>query len=255
MSLLPRMRWSVNILKVVAADSGAAILSDNFEPLHVVASSAVLVLPPYRKAEVCITEPIFAPVSEGHQLVVHELELCHGFLKKVSADVIHLDMSMGSIALEVLSPVQLSNMKISNRARTNVLKILPKLRKIATDIKRTYNIDVLAIGKDSVPVRVAELTAGAYAVLYMAEKVVKENKMFRLGLPAKCSVRIGGNTVVLESLKPAEHDVIGYAQSKENFLEKVEICEMPNPCARGFRVLEISPKCMEKEKNKVGAKK
>lgn len=229
-------------MKVVAADSGAAILNEQYEPLQVVASAVVLVSPPYRRATACFSEPIFAKVGEGHQLVVHELELCYTFLKQVTADVVHLDMSMGSLALEELSPVQLSNMKISSKARMNVLKILPKLRKIATDIKRTYNIDVIAIGKDSIPVRIAELTAGAHAVLYTIEKAVKEKKKERLGLPAECSAKITGNTITLESLIPAEHDTIGYATSKENLLENVEVSEMPNPCARRFRLLEINPK-------------
>jgi len=227
---------------VVAADSGAALLDDYFEPLQIVASAVVLVSFPYRRVDACFSEPIFAKVGEGHQLVVHELELCHNFLKKAAADVVHLDMSLGSISLEELSPVQLSNMKVSSKARMNVIKILPKLRKIATDIKRNYNIDVIAIGKDSIPVRIAELTAGAHAVLYVAEKVTKERKKEILGLPAECSARIAGNTVTLESLIPAEHDVAGYAVSEENFSEKVEILEMPNPCARRFRLLEINPK-------------
>lgn len=229
-------------MKVVAADSGAAILNERYEPLQVVASAVVLVLPPYKRASAYFSEPIFAKVGEGHQLVVHELELCQNFLKKVSADVVHLDMSMGSLALEELSPVQLSNMKISSKAKMNVLKILPKLRKLATDIKRTYNIDVVAIGKDSIPVRIAELTAGAHAVLYAVERAVKEKRKERLGLPAECSAKITGNTVTLESLIPAEHDIIGYATSQENLLERVEISETPNPCARRFRLLEINPK-------------
>ncbi|MFQ5621744.1 MAG: DUF4152 family protein, partial [Candidatus Nanoarchaeia archaeon] len=78
---------------MVAADSGAAILNNTFEPLQVVAASAVLVEPPYTRISCCLAEPIFAEVETGPLLVVHELELCWNLLKEVKAEVVHLDMS------------------------------------------------------------------------------------------------------------------------------------------------------------------
>jgi len=227
---------------VVAADSGAAVLNDHFRPLLVVAAAAVLVEPPYRKISYCLAEPIFAKVENGHLLVVHELELCQRVLKEVKADEVHLDMSLGGLSLEELSLIQLSKMRISNRARGRISMILPKIRKIASDIKRVYGIDVLAIGKDSIPVRIAELTCGAYAVLYCAERSVKEKSVLRLGLPANCSVKFDMGKVALRSLVPVEEDIMGCAEDDKKILEKVQISEMLNPCARGFRVLEITPK-------------
>lgn len=229
-------------MRVIAADSGAAILNENFEPLEVVAASAVLVEPPYTRVSSCLAEPIFVDVERGPLLVVHELELCWNLLKEVQAEVVHLDMSFRGMSLEELSVVNLSQMHISRRARGHVLKILPKIRKIAADIKRVYGIDVLAIGKESVPVRIAELTSGAYAVLYSAERVVQKTSMLRLGLPARCSAKVGKNSVVLQSLLPAEHDITGSAKDEKGVLKRVEIKEMLNPCARGFRVLEIAPR-------------
>ena len=226
---------------MVAADSGAATLNDHFKPLRVVAVAAVLVEPPYRKISFCLAEPIFVEVEKGHLLVVHELELCQRVLKEVKADEVHLDMSLGGLSLEELSLIQLSRMRISSRARSQIPKILPRLRKIASDIKRVYGIDVSAIGKDSIPVRIAELTSGAHAVLYCAERVVKENSVLRLGLPAKCSVSFVGSNVALRSLVPAEQEIVGCAEDDKKVLEKVQISEMLNPCARGFRVLEITP--------------
>lgn len=229
-------------LKVVTADSGAALLSNRFEPLLVVAAAAVLVEPPYRKASSSITEPIFAEVERGTQLIVHELELCQKLLKGVKADVIHLDLSLRGISLNDLSPIELSNMKVSKKARRNILEILPHVRKISADIKRVYNVDVLAIGKDSIPVRIAELTAGAHAVLYSAEKATKERKKLLLGLPVKCHLRLVKGAITLQSLIPSEHDILGYSRDEEEVLEKVKVSEMPNPCARGFRVLKMSPR-------------
>jgi len=235
-------------LKIVAADSGAALLSDNFEPLQVVAACAVLVEPPYTKVASCLAEPIFVKVEDGYQLVIHELEMCMNLLKTVKADVIHLDMSLGGLSIEELSAVSLSQLRVSGKARGHLLKILPKLRKIAVDIKRIHNIDVLAIGKESVPVRIAELTAGAFAVLYSAENVVKEAKTVRLGLPARCTVTTSQGGIIIESLLPAEHDLTGYAKDENKLLEKVQLTEMPNPCARGFRALEMTPKDIVDEK-------
>lgn len=229
-------------MQVIAADSGAVILNERFEPLQVVAASAVLVEPPYQRASSYLAEPIFVKVEDGHTLVVHELELCIDLLKKVKADVVHLDMSLGSVSVEELSAVSLSQMHISGKARGHLLKILPKIRKLALEVKQAHNIEVLAIGKESIPVRIAELTCGAHAVLYCAEKAVKEGKTLRLGLPAKCRAKTVEDGIILESLMPSEHDVTGYAKDENKILEKVQLTEMPNPCARGFRLLVISPK-------------
>ncbi len=229
-------------LRVVAADSGAAVLDDYFKPLLVVAATAVLVDPPYRRANFCIAEPIFSKVEEGPLLVIHELELCRNLLKEMEADVVHLDMSLGGLSLEELSAVQLSRMRISGRARRQVLKILPKIRKIASDIRRVHDIEVLALGKNSIPVRIAELTSGAHAVLYSAERAVKEAKKLKLGLPVKCQLNTFSGGVELHSLEPAEHEVAGCARDENDVMEKVVFSEMLNPRARGFRVLEIDPK-------------
>jgi hypothetical protein len=229
-------------LRVVAADSGAAILNDRFEPLEVVAAVATLVEPPYREASLCIAEPIFASVEKGYLLVVHELELCQKLLKEAKADVVHLDVSLGGISLEELSVVGISKLRVSSKARGQVLKILPKIRKIAADIKRVYGIEVLALGKESIPVRVAELTSGAHAILYSMEKAVKENSKLRLGLPVKCQPKFLDGAVALQSLIPVEQDVVGYAKDDKEILRKVQTSEMLNPCARGFRLLEIIPR-------------
>lgn len=222
---------------MIAADSGAALLNEAFEPLKVVAAAAVLIEPPYRRVSRSLVEPIFAPAENGHVLIVHELELCQTLLKDVAANVVHLDMSLGGLLVEEISPMQLRG-----KARGSILKILPRIRKLATDIKRVYGVDVVAIGKESIPVRVAELTTGAHAVLYACERAVKEQEAQILGLPLKCSATFAENCVELQSLMAAEHDVAGYALDRERLLEAVQIRDMLNPSARGFRVLKIVPR-------------
>ncbi len=229
-------------MKVIAADSSAAVLDDKFEPLSIVAAASVLVSPPYREPSVVLAEPIFVPAEKGQEVIVHEAELCRDLIGKAKADVVHLDMSLGSIPLEQLSPIEFSNMRISGEAKRHLLKILPRLRKIAGEMTQKHGVEVLAIGKESIPVRIAELTSGAYAILYACEKAVKENKTILLGLPSRCQPRPAEERIYLHSLITAECDVRGYAEDSQGILNKVNIAEMLNPCARGFRILKISPK-------------
>ena len=232
----------VEDLRVISADSAAAILDAKFTPVSLVASASVLVNPPYREPCTRLAEPIFKEVANGYEVIVQEALLCRDLLGRVKADVVHLDMSLGAVSIQELSPVELSNMRISSRAQQHILKLLPKLRKIAGEIKRAYGLEVLAIGKESVPVRVAELTAGAEAVLFACAKALQEKKSILLGLPSACQPRMAGNRVYLFSLLSAEHDVRGYAEDTLGILNKVNIVETLNPCARGFRALRIKPK-------------
>lgn len=233
---------TVNHLRIIAADSSAAILNDKFEPLSIVAAASVLVNPPYREASECVAEPIFADADNGHEVIVHEAELCKQLIGKVKADVVHLDMSLGAVELEQLSPIQFTNMRISAKAKRHLLRVLPRLRKIANEITQKYGAEVLAIGKESIPVRIAELTSGAHAILYACEKTVKEKQTVLLGLPSKCQPTFAEKRVYLYPLIAAEHDIRGYAEDMEDILEKVNIIEMLNPVARGFRILKITPK-------------
>lgn len=232
----------MNCLKVIAADSSAAVLDQKFEPQSIVAAAAVLVNSPYREFSACLAEPIFADAKKGYEVIVHEAELCRELLGKVKADVVHLDMSLGARPLEQLSPIQFSNIRVSSKGRRHLLKILPRLRKIAGEVRQRYGVEVLAIGKESVPVRIAELTAGAHAILYACEKALKENQTVLLGLPLKCQPRLAEKRIYLHSLIAAEHDIRGYAEDKKEILKKVNITEMLNPVARGFRALKITPR-------------
>jgi hypothetical protein len=141
----------VRELRIVSADSAAAILDAKFKPVSLVASASVLVNPPYREACTRLAEAIFKEVANGYEVIVQEALLCRDLLGRVEADVVHLDMSLGAASVQELSPVELSNMSLSSRAQQHILKLLPKLQKIAGDIKRAHGVEVLAIGKESVP--------------------------------------------------------------------------------------------------------
>ena len=188
-----------------------------------------------------MVEPIFREVESDFEVIVHEAELCLRLLGQVQADVVHLDMSLGGISVEELSPVELTSLRASRTGRQKILKILPRLRKVAGEIKRLYGIDMLAIGKESVPVRIAELTAGAEAILFASQRAVEQHKSVLLGLPVMCQPRILDDNVYLHSLIAAEHDVRGFSVDTQDILAKVKLVETLNPNARGFRALKITP--------------
>jgi hypothetical protein len=133
-------------------------------------------------------------------------------------------------------------MRISTNAKRHLLKVLPRLRKITAEITQKHGVEVIAIGKESIPVRIAELTSGAHAILYACEKTINEKATAILGLPSKCQPRFTENRVYLCPLVEAEHDIRGCAEDTKETLKKVDITEMLNPIARGFRTLKIKPK-------------
>jgi hypothetical protein len=106
----------VRDLKIVSADSAAAILDAKFNPLYLVASASVAVESPYREANSRLVKPIFKEVADGYEVIVGEAELCRDLLSSVKADAVHLGVSLGAVSVEELSPVQLSNMRVSGRA-------------------------------------------------------------------------------------------------------------------------------------------
>ncbi|MCW4033759.1 MAG: DUF4152 family protein [Candidatus Bathyarchaeota archaeon] len=228
-------------LRIVAADSGAAILNDKFEPVTMVAACAVVTKPPYKQPESCLAEPIFVKANSGYNLIVRELELCQLLLKDTKADVVHLDLSLNGVNVENLSAVDVSYLKRSPKVRGQILKIVPKLRKTATNILRTYELQVLALGKESMPVRIAELTSGAHAVGYIAQKVITENVKIRVGLPTKCQAELLEDKILVHSLIPTENGVCGIAHCSKDVIKNVKLEQFSNPCARGFKVLEIMP--------------
>ncbi len=229
-------------MKVISADSSVALLDSTFQPQYLIASASVLVESPYREAHQRLAKPIFTEVNNGYNVIAGEAELCRDLLGIVNADVVHLDLSLNAVSIENLSPVQLTNMRISSKSRQHLLRLLPKLRKVAGEIKRVYGLDMLAIGKDSIPVRIAELTAAAESVLFACGQALEEKEELLLGLPSRCQPRIIGRRLYLHSLIASEHDVRGYAEDAADVLSKVNIAETLNPCARGFRALRVKPR-------------
>jgi len=47
-----------------------------------------------------LVEPIFEKVESGFEIILPEAKLCRNLLDKMKADVVHLDMSLGSVSIE-----------------------------------------------------------------------------------------------------------------------------------------------------------
>lgn len=227
-------------LRVVAADSGGAILGEDMEPLQVVATVAVLVEPPYRTPSALLAERAFCPVEDGYSLLVRELELCARLLDDVGADVIHFDMSMRGTPLDQLSISDVA--RLPEAARKKMAKVLPKLIFLASRLRASKGIRALALGKESLPVRIAELSCAAHSLLFSAERALEEGREILLGLPVSCELYPSRGLVIARSLMPSEHDVLGYAEDRGCLLGSVEVVEIPNPVARRFRMVMIRPR-------------
>lgn len=227
-------------MRVIAADSGSAILDESFRPLKIVAASSVCTDVPYRSASNRVSDLLMAAVDR-QDLIVTELRMCKKLLQLTSADSVHIDMSLGGISVSQLTMSDLQNMPISSKAKHRIRGALPELRKLATDIEQRFNVEVLAIGKDSLPVRIAELTVGADSVIYTAAEALKRQRTILLGLPSLCTVELSAGQVTGRSLQQGEHDIAGFAEDSEGVIHRVNIEEFSNPMVRGFRVLRISP--------------
>ena len=227
-------------MRIIAADSGGALLDERFEPTHIVCTVAVLVEPPYRAPSAILPEPSFCSADDSYPLLVKELELCRRLLEKHEADVIHFDMSLRGVRLDELKMSELAH--LPERVRIKLTKIIPKLTFIASEMWASKGVPALAIGKESVPVRIAELSCAAHAVLFSAEKALEEGKRLLLGLPTSCTIAVSGRTLIARSLLPAEFDIMGFAEDEHDIMASVELREAPNPVARGFRMVEVRPK-------------
>jgi hypothetical protein len=228
-------------LRIVAADSGSAILDESFMPQKIVAAASIRTGIPYRNASVQASKLLMEPVDQN-SLIVTELRMCRDLLRTTPADVVHLDMSLGGIPVSQLSVTGLQDMRISSRAKERIREVLPELRRLASEIEQEFHVEVLAIGKESVAVRIAELTAGAFSVIYASEEALRSRRAILLGLPALCTVRTCDLQVTVRSLQQGEHDLMAYADDAMGVTQKVSIDEFNNPTVRGFRVLRIAPR-------------
>ncbi|MEM2211874.1 MAG: DUF4152 family protein [Candidatus Nezhaarchaeales archaeon] len=231
-------------MRIIAADSGSALLNSDFKAQLTLSTAAVVIDPPYTHP-FAIREQQALKRIDDRSVILDELKLCLELARQYRPDAVHVDVTLNSLDLASISAEELLKTIPSKLARRFMEPLAPYMVEVAREIRRTCGAPVLLVGKESVPVRVAELTAGAHGVLRGARKALNEGVKVLIGLPRACTSKVADGRLTLVSLLPAEEDVEGYAADEEGVLMRVQLREYVNPVASGFKMIEVNPKEVE----------
>ncbi len=240
----------------VAADSGASFLDDKFNAINVVATAAVFVEFPYIKPKKVIYE--IGPYPLERNGLLRELRIALRLAKEVKPSAVHIDSTLGGIKASELTKEKISKLKISEKGKEILSSIADDIRSLGLRFETEAGCSAYMIGKESLIVRIAELSAGAVAVSYAISEAIYRNKPILLGLPRRSSVVIkkGDNiyseeilinaeeefSVELRSLIYYERKIIGIDPDVRLAKSNVLIKEFPNPNVNGFNILLITKK-------------
>ncbi|MCZ6677150.1 MAG: DUF4152 family protein [Candidatus Poribacteria bacterium] len=221
-------------MRIATVDSGCSILDRDFKPISILSTVALVVDQPYqapmqlkaRSGDYAMTDP---------NVLIYELQLCYELLENQEADCVHLDLTLGGVNILDLTDEYLFQMQLSQMGRSVLHAIMPALRKIAMEINDVYHIPVLALGKQSVPVRLAELYAAAYGMQHACEKAQAADAPIYVGLPAKVSACFENGVVHVSSAEPMEDALTAEVPVENGILVE----QFLNPVTRGFQVLKI----------------
>ena len=224
-------------MRIVSADTGGALLTEDYEPIGLVATAAVLVEKPYRTAtlsRVRYANPFDYDMS-GRQAVRDEAFLAVELAREVKPDVIHLDSTIGGIEVRKLDEPTIDALTITDRGKEVWKDLAKDLQPLAKKLWEETGIEIIAIGKSSVPVRIAEIYAGLYTAKWAIERARKEGKAI-VGLPRYMEVDIRSGKISGESLDPREGGLFGEINAET---EGIGWELYPNPLVRRFMVLEV----------------
>ena len=224
-------------MKIATVDSACSVLNENLMPTNILSMVGIVVDHPYERPSQVQARGEDYLVSDPN-LLVSELKLCQEMLAIERADCVHLDLSLGGINLLNLTEEDLLfRIPMSYDGREVLRLILPDLQKIAKTIDEEYQIPVLAIGKRSGPVRLAELYAAAYGVARAMEKVKESMETIYVGLPVGATATVDGGKVRIESQEPMEKNLSGQAP----IVLGVKVEPFLNPIVRRFQALKLTP--------------
>ena len=224
-------------MKIATVDSACSILNENLMPTNILSMAGIVVDYPYEKPSQVQTRGEDYLVSDPN-LLVNELKLCQEMLEIESADCVHLDLSLGGINLLNLTEEDLLfRIPMSYDGREVLRLILPDLQRIAAAINEEYQIPVLAIGKRSGPVRLAELYAAAYGVARAMEKAKVSEEAIYVGLPFGATAIMDGDKVRITSQEPMEKSLSAEAPT----VAGVNVEAFLNPIVRKFQALKLTP--------------
>lgn len=113
-------------MRIVSADTGGALLDENYNPIGLIATAAVLVERPYKTAKLSIakySDPFKYDLS-GRMALKDETFLALKLAKKVKPDVIHLDSTLGGIEIRKLDDPTIDALRISDRGKAIWLSLI-----------------------------------------------------------------------------------------------------------------------------------
>jgi hypothetical protein len=224
-------------MKIVTVDSACSVLDENLMPTNILSMAGIVVDYPYEQPSQVQTRGEDYLLSDPN-LLVNELKLCQEMLEVERADCVHLDLSLGGINLLSLTEEDLLfRIPMSYDGREVLRLILPDLQKIAAAINEEYEVPVLAIGKRSGPVRLAELYAAAYGVARAMEKAKESGETVYVGLPSGTTATIDGGKSRVTSQEPMEKSLSAEAP----VVAGVHVEAFLNPIVRRFQALKLTP--------------
>ena len=227
-------------MKIVTADSACSILDKDLMPTNILSTVAIVVDFPYKT-------PIQVQARDGDYsikdptVLVHELRLCEELLDIESAECVHFDLTLGGVNLLDITDEFLFQLNLSPKGRSVLHAILPDLRELALSIDEKYHAPVLAMGKRSLPVRIAEMYASAYGIARAMEiaSVSEDEESIYLGLPEKTLAFFDEDgKVKVTSEEPMEGNLVAEAPISNAVLVEPFL----NPMTRGFQVLKLTAK-------------
>jgi len=224
-------------MRIATVDSACSVLDENFLPTNIIATVGIIVDHPYKEPSYIHNKSKDYSLTD-YAIIVNELKVCEEMLVTQKADYVHLDMSLGGVnILDIKEEDILYKIPLSDTGRTIIRLILPELQNIAKSIKDKYQIPVLAIGKKSHPVRLAELYAAAYGVSKAIDKVRESRQTIFVGLPVRTTAAITDGNVKIASQEPMEDTLC----AEVPIADGVSIEAFHNPIVRGFQTIKLTP--------------
>jgi hypothetical protein len=224
-------------MRIATVDSACSVLDENFLPTNIIATVGIIVDHPYKEPAYIHNKSKDYSLTD-YAIIVNELKVCEEMLATQKADYVHLDMSLGGVnILDIKEEDLLFKIPLSDIGRTIIRLILPELQNIAKSIKDKYQIPVLAIGKKSHPVRLAELYAAAYGVSKAIDKVRESRQTIFVGLPVRITAAITDGNVKIASQEPMEDTLC----AEVPIADGVSIEAFHNPIVRGFQTIKLTP--------------
>ncbi len=171
----------------------------------------------------------------GRSCIIEELKLLRRAAELFEVKEVHVDITLGG---EDLTKIKLDGAwrkKVSREGLKYLEELLPEISRIASDIKRLRGARVLALGKESWAVRLAEISACIYGLRYLLQRALSGEKV-RAGLPRKCFAESCGDHLLVKAETP-------FGEYIEEIPRRgpLGIRVYENPVVEGFYVVEILP--------------